>query len=547
MAAVGAAYIAACRVMLAPIFNFEHIATASYVGDARAFIWVLAWDNHAVLSRVPLFDANKLYPLHDALAYGEHLFGISLFTLPIYALTHNPVLAYNIVWLLAYLFSALAVHALAFRYTRDHLASLAAGMAFTFCFFRFHHGHGHLNLIWCFWIPLVFLAIDWWTESPSWPRLLLIVVIVVLQALAAWYEAVLITIAGLLFLLWLVAVERRRVRLGVALAHGTVALIGAFACVWPFARHYFILHQEPPSYAAGSSADLIGWFMPPANTFAGQWLLAHGVNGPRTIWGELTVYLGWTTVALAAAGAIVALRTRDRTLAQTRFFIALAAIAAVLALGPTPGEVATGVYGWSPYGALSHVPGISLFRIPARYTQLINLALAVLVAVACGAVHRRFGHAGRLVSVAAIVLLLAESYVVNFPGGQPQPYPIPQVYRQLATLPPAPVLALPDYANTATWFDEADYQYWSTAHWYPMVNGDSREWPSEFLTLTTRLKTFPDHDAAVAMRQSGIAYVVVHGRKPAGANMIGVALESRDYRLLAHFDRDYLFQVVPTS
>src|SRR5579872_2161016 len=71
--AVAAAYAAACRVMLAPIFNFGHIATASYGGDARAFIWVLAWDNHAVLDRVPsLFDANKLYPLRDALAYGEH-------------------------------------------------------------------------------------------------------------------------------------------------------------------------------------------------------------------------------------------------------------------------------------------------------------------------------------------------------------------------------------------------------------------------------------------------------------------------------------------
>jgi len=63
-AAIALAYVAACRVMLAPICNFGRLATASYGGDARAFIWVLAWDNHAVLDRVPsLFDANKLYPL----------------------------------------------------------------------------------------------------------------------------------------------------------------------------------------------------------------------------------------------------------------------------------------------------------------------------------------------------------------------------------------------------------------------------------------------------------------------------------------------------
>ena len=50
---VALAYAAAGRIMLAPIFNFNHLASASYGGDARAFIWTLAWDNHAVLARVP--------------------------------------------------------------------------------------------------------------------------------------------------------------------------------------------------------------------------------------------------------------------------------------------------------------------------------------------------------------------------------------------------------------------------------------------------------------------------------------------------------------
>src|SRR2546425_8101745 len=209
--AIVVAYAAACRVMLAPICDFGRLSTASYGGDARAFIWVLAWDNHAVLDRVPsLFDANKLYPLPNALAYGEHLFGISLFTLPVYALTRNPVLAYNVVWVLCYLLTAAAAHLLAWRHTRDHLAATVAGMAFTFCFYRMHHGHGHLNLIWCFWIPLSFVAIERWVARPTWTRLAVWVAIVVLQALSAWYQAGLITGGGLLFLLWLGARGRRR-------------------------------------------------------------------------------------------------------------------------------------------------------------------------------------------------------------------------------------------------------------------------------------------------------------------------------------------------
>jgi hypothetical protein len=107
------------------------------------------------------------------------------------------------------------------------------------------------------------------------------------------------------------------------------------------------------------------------------------------------------------------------------------------------------------------------------------------------------------------------------------------------------VLSLPDYANTPSWFEEANYQYYSTAHWQPTVNGDSREWPAGFLALTARLKTFPDPDAASAMRDIGLRYIVVHSAQPGAEAMIGPASASDDFRLLARFDRDYLFQVQP--
>ena len=167
----------------------------------------------------------------------------------------------------------------------------------------------------------------------------------------------------------------------------------AVTVVWPFARHYFILHAETPALPRQPSADLAGWLMPPENTFVGQWLLAHNIKGPRWIWGEVTVYLGWITLGLAAIGAVVAVRSRDPLERRNRFFIVLAVVAGVLALGPWSSEVASGRYGWSPFGLLAHVPGVSLFRIPARYSQLLNLALASLAAVACAASHRRFGLA----------------------------------------------------------------------------------------------------------------------------------------------------------
>src|SRR5436309_14229947 len=137
LAAIGVGYVAVCRVMLAPIFNFAHPATANFEGDARLIIWTLAWDNHALVDGVrSLFDANIFYPARNALAYSEHLFGISLFTLPVYAATRNPVLAYNVVWLLSYGLAAAAAHYVAWRHTRAHLPPMLGGLPFAFGFFR---------------------------------------------------------------------------------------------------------------------------------------------------------------------------------------------------------------------------------------------------------------------------------------------------------------------------------------------------------------------------------------------------------------------------
>ena len=103
---IAAVYVVACRVMLAPICNFSALSSATYEGDVRLVVWALAWDNHAVIAGLPLFSANIFYPTPASLAYGEHFIGIGLFSLPVFLLTHNPVLAYNVVWLLSYLLSA---------------------------------------------------------------------------------------------------------------------------------------------------------------------------------------------------------------------------------------------------------------------------------------------------------------------------------------------------------------------------------------------------------------------------------------------------------
>jgi hypothetical protein len=552
-AVVVAVYLAACRIMLAPICNFAALSRAIYGGDARLVAWALAWDNHVVLTGAPsLFDANIFFPARNALAYGEHFFGISLFSLPVYALSHNPTLAYNVVWILSYVLAAVAVHYLTWRLTSDHVASLVAGLAYAFCFFRMHHGHGHLHLLWSFWTPLSLVAMERWVARPCWRRLWLLTAIILLQALSSWYQAVMIVIADALLFLWLVfprpLVERDQsldaAPLPRLLVQAVVGASASLALIWPFARHYQVLASGGPAEAALFSADLTGLLIPPENTVAGRWLLQRGFKGPRWIWGELTIYVGWVTLLLAVAGAVVAIGTKHATWRRFRFYIALAVTALALANGPSAREVADNVWHWSAFGLLTRIPGADLFRAPARFVSLLTLALAVLAGAACARLHERFGRRGRVVSCLVIPFLLFDFYVVAFPGGPPPVFSIPLVYRRLATLPPGAVLSLPDYAATPEWFNEADYQLFSTAHWHPIVNGYSRGAPEGFIGRMQRLSGFPDSTSLDALQKTGIVYVVVHANRY-GGGPAAVARASSDpaCTLIVQAGDDYLFRI----
>jgi hypothetical protein len=287
-----------------------------------------------------------------------------------------------------------------------------------------------------------------------------------------------------------------------------------------------------------------GYLIPPQNTWIGRWLMQHDVKGPRWIWGELTLYVGWITLALAFGGALVAVRGRTAQTRALRFFIVLALVALALAAGPNAREIADNRWHWSAFGVLAHIPGADLFRAPARFALLLTLAMAALAGGFCAHLHERYGRYGRIFAIVAIPFLLSEFFVVDFPGGQPSPTPIPAVYRKVAALPPAPLVSLPDYAATSAWYDEPDYQLFSTVHWRPIANGYSRAAPSDFSRRMARLSAFPNAPAIDEARHLGIRYVILHTDKyPGGPDAAERAMRAANVRLLARFRSDYLFEI----
>jgi hypothetical protein len=534
-AVAAAAYIFITLPFVSPLVNYQHLLTASYEGDSRLLIWTLAWDAHALLSGTPLFDANIFYPLPQALSHTEHHIGIGVFALPVYAATANPVLTYWIVWLLAFPLNALAMHALAWRVTRDHGAAFIGGLVYAFCFFRMHHAHGHIQLLWTWALPLLPLALERWLAHPTWPRAALVTALVVVPALTSGYLAVFVGLLALMAAL-ILAPGTRASRAHVLQAALAIAC-AAFVVTWSV-RPYFGLTAGPVAEAAGNSADLASYLVPPENTWLGQWLLRHTSITPRWIWGEQTIYIGMTTLALAAIGAWRVRRTMEPVLLATL-------LSGLFALALSFGPSAAGV---TPFDLFASLPGMGLLRSPARFALLVMMAVALLASASLArpAHHPRLTR-GRVVTLTVLaVLILAESFVVAFPSGKPQPLPTPRVYERVATLPAGAVLSLPTYRGLPEAFREADYLLFSTEHWKPIVNGFGRQDPPEHAGRMDVLGRFPAPDAIKLMRMVGIRYAVLHTRRSRDlVDHVTKALASDSVRLIASADGDFLFQIQP--
>jgi len=126
-------------VLLAPL-SLHPAGLARLDGDGQFSIWNIAWVAHA-LTTDPLnvWNANIFYPSRMTLAYSEANLMAGLLAAPIYALSHNPFLALNLVLIASFVLSALAMFALVSYLTGHQRAGAISGIAFAFCPFVFAH------------------------------------------------------------------------------------------------------------------------------------------------------------------------------------------------------------------------------------------------------------------------------------------------------------------------------------------------------------------------------------------------------------------------
>src|SRR5262245_49633117 len=123
---------------------------AADIVDTGLNAWILAWD--ATHLGRGLWHANIFHPHPYALAYSEHLVAQAIQILPLYAVTKNPVLCYNVLFLLSFALSGLGMFLFAHELTGSRTAAFVAGLAYAFAPYRFST-LSHLQVLSSAWMP----------------------------------------------------------------------------------------------------------------------------------------------------------------------------------------------------------------------------------------------------------------------------------------------------------------------------------------------------------------------------------------------------------
>ncbi len=175
------------------IFNLDK---ASDFGDPLFISWNLSWNVHNLFSDpIHLFDTNIFYPNKNTLAYSEHIIGLSILAIPVFLITDNPIVSYNILILISFVFSGFGTYLLALHLTRNRFASIVAGIVFAFFPYRFFQ-LGHLHVLSTQWIPFSFLFLFRFFEQRDNRNMVLFLLFAILQILSSGSHAIFFSISA---------------------------------------------------------------------------------------------------------------------------------------------------------------------------------------------------------------------------------------------------------------------------------------------------------------------------------------------------------------
>lgn len=468
--------------------------------DAVLNEWIVSWIAHQ-LPRDPLnlFHANIFHPEQYTLAYSDPLIVPALLGLPIRALGASPVLTFNILLLLGFFLTALAMYGVVVAWTRDHLAGILAGSLLAF------NAHTmtrlpHLQAIHAEGVPLALWALDRLITGSRTRDGLWLALCGVSLALTSGYTAI-ITAFGLLGCVIARFPEWRGHRAIGFVSRIALSAAIALALVVPVLWPYQVVRAEQG--LVRSLENVTQYSALPWNYLVTTARWHYDVWSHH--WYETLSFEALFPGAVALALSVVAcVRARSAlTRARVLMIVTMGAIGFVMSLGTN-----TPVYGWV-YAILPPLQGL---RAAARFGYLVMLAVAVLAGFGLAALRERWFHTRWMTPVAVVLIAVANLEALHTKIPYERFEGIPPIYDALAEDQVSGVLVEVPFYDRRNFHLNAPYMLASTRHWRPLLNGYSGFRPQSYVDLAETMEQFPRAHVLRALRRRNVRYIMVHGR-----------------------------------
>lgn len=455
--------------------------------DALLHVWALAWGQHALATQPGhVFDANIFFPYPGTLLYSDHLLGLALLLSPLRLFTDNYILVHNLAHLGASILNPLVMYLLAFELTGNIGAAVIGAVIYGFAPMRFDADRHQIQTLVAWWLPLMLWCGRRALATGQWRYAVGVGVAWTLQALTGIY------------------------------------LTAFFAPFWALALLWWSFRYPPSTHARGWMALLTMQAL--AVLLIAPSLLAYravqsGLGVARSVVlnallclhvQNLPEYVPVVTLAVLAVGLWLAHRRAPELFrSELGLYVMIALGALLLAFGPTlpmPFD-----HGWmrGPYALLLKLPGYDALRAPGRMLHIALIGAAVLGA---GAVAALTAGRGPVVTVGLTVIVAASALfeglppklqMIWVPGAETDPT-VAWLAKQPASW---RLVELP--METGSTFEQI-FQFRSTGHWKPMINGSMGISPPLHGYLVGRLEAGFDRSIGAELRALGVTHVVSH-------------------------------------
>ncbi len=510
-------------------------------GDLFAAIWGFWWFKYAWINDLP----SRLVPIIASpfgVDYSQFPRVVSIANLAIncFSLIFDEIIAYNLVLLCSFAFSAIAMYFLVYYFTKDKIASAVAGMIFSFCPNHLMQGAIHLSLAYTMWIPLYTLFLFALVKNRTYKNAISCGLLFSLIIFSDFYLAYFMFIFTAMFICFRIihsCFVKGRVKFNLKMTKmAGIAILVCLVIILPF--FYPILRNvvgglvfktpisEPGDYVRAYkdlfkyAARWQDYFLPSEfHPLFGK-LSADYV---KSNWGarhyfERTLYLGFVPILLSvfAIGKRVVgkvenlrLKVKNKIFEKNEgyiisFFLFSAIAGFLFSLSP---EITIGKFK-IPMPSFFMYKIAPMFRVYARFGVIVMLSVSVLAGIGLSYLLKNIKKQATKVIVATSVGCLVLFEFINIP-----PFhnidlsETPAVYEWLTSEPSDVVIAEYPWLRS---IDEKHYEYlfYQRVHRKGMVNG-APDWALGD-AIRKEARKIENPQTPSMLSYLGAKYVIVH-------------------------------------